>query len=179
MSEKSIYRNEQHAVIRAAAVDAISTCKSSQWQSQYSAGFVESLTRKSDDTESLSAMDRLTQDAMTRALIKRTTKRAAFYAMVAKYSANEVERCQAIQRLADLIDVDASRRFKLVMIWSWASEAVRRGVVEQMVSAGDQSRRTLERKRRAILERLRALEDEVITDISVVLKERGLTANAA
>ena len=45
MSELAIYRDEQHAIIRAMAVDSISTCKPAQWQTQYSSGYVEDLTK--------------------------------------------------------------------------------------------------------------------------------------
>lgn len=173
-----IYRDGQHAMIRAAAVDTISTSKPAEWQQQYHSGFVDSLTARAE-TESLPPADRLAQDSMTRALIKRTVKRAAFYAMVAKYSANEPERAKAIEELAKLSDVNASHKFKLVMIWSWASEHVKRGVIAEMVSKGGQSRRTLERRRHAIIKWLNSLESEVITDISVVLKERGLIDEAA
>ena len=171
----SIYRDEQHAAIRAVAVDAISTCQPAQWQQQYRSGFVEELTRRADDVEHLPAFDRLTQDCMTRALVKRTVARGAFYALVAKYSADEKERAAAIETLADLIQVKAPRRFVVVTIWSWASVAVRRGMIEQMVRAGDLSRRALMYKRKAILEQLRAFEDGALSELSVVLKERGLT----
>ena len=45
MSCLAVYRNEQHAIIRAMAVDSISTCKPAQWQTQYSSGYVEALTK--------------------------------------------------------------------------------------------------------------------------------------
>jgi hypothetical protein len=44
MSELAIYRDEQHAVVRAMSIDAITTCKPAQWQQQYSSGYVEDLT---------------------------------------------------------------------------------------------------------------------------------------
>lgn len=170
-----VYRDEQHAAIRAAAVDAISTCKPAQWQAQYSSGYVEELTKRHDDTEHLSAADRLTQDCMTRALMHRTVSRGAFYAMVAKYGADEQERAMAVNELVGLVQVKAPDSFKRMMIWTWASVAVKRGVVGKIIDMGEQARATLFRKRRAILDQLQAFEDAALRDLAVVLLERGLT----
>lgn len=169
-----VYRDEQHAAIRAAAVDAISTCKPAQWQAQYSSGYVEELTKRHDDTEHLSAADRLTQDCMTRALMHRTVSRGAFYAMVAKYGADEQERAQAVNELVSLVQVKAPDNFKRMMIWTWASVAVKRGVIERIVDMGDQAARTLYRKRATVLQQLRDFEDAALGELSAVLSERGL-----
>ena len=171
------YRNEQHAAIRAVSVDAISTCKPSGWQQQHSSGFVEDLTKRKEEVEHLTPFDRLTQDCMTRALIHRTVTRGSFYALVAKYGADERERAQAVNALVALIDVDATDDFKRMMIWTWASVAVKRGLVERIIEMGEQARRTLFRKRRAILDQLQGFEDDALRDLAVVLGERGLTEN--
>ena len=134
MSELAIYRDEQHAIVRAMAVDSISTCKPSQWQSQYSSGYVEDLTKKHTETESLSANDRLTQDSMTRARIHRNTSLSAFYAVVAKYGADEQERANAVNELARVIVCDGvSDDFKRLIIWTWASISIKRGFIERIV----------------------------------------------
>ena len=173
------YRDEQHAAIRAVSVDAISTCKPSGWQQQHSSGFVEELTRRKDgDVERLTPFDRLTQDCMTRALIHRTVTRGSFYALVAKYGADEAERASAVNHLVRLVDVQASDDFKRIMIWTWASVAVKRGVVGKIIDMGEQARRTLFRKRRAILDQLQGFEDAALSDLAVVLCERGLTEKA-
>mgnify|MGYP000676911045 CR=1 FL=1 len=169
-----VYRDEHHAAIRAAAVDAISTCKPAQWQQQYSSGYVEELTKRHDDTEHLAGMDRLAQDCMTRALMHRTVSRGAFYAMVAKYGADEHERAQAVNELVSLVQVKAPDNFKRMMIWSWASVAVKRGVIGLIVEMGDQAARTLYRKRASVLEQLRAFEDAALSDLSAALQDRGL-----
>lgn len=174
----AIYRNEQHAVIRAVSVDAIPSCRPSKWQSQHHAGFVEELTKQPEAVEALSPMDRLTQDCMTRAMIHRTVSRGSFYAMVAKYGVDEQERADAVNRLVELVRVDSTDRFKRMVIWAWASVAVKRGMVSKIVEMGDQARRTLFRKRRAILDQLEAFEDAALSDISPVLAERGLIEKA-
>ena len=51
MSELAIYRDEQHAIVRAMSLDAITTCKPAQWQQQYSSGYVEDV--KSEATKNL------------------------------------------------------------------------------------------------------------------------------
>ena len=168
---QAVYRNEQHAIIRAMAVDSISTCKPAQWQSQYSSGYVEDLTKKHIETESLSVNDRLTQDSMTRARIHRNTSRSAFYAVVAKYGADEQERANAVNELVKAVVCDGvSDDFKRLIIWTWASVSVKRGFIERIVDMCDQSRATIFRKKRAITDQLNELEKTVSTDLSVILK---------
>ena len=172
MSCLAVYRNEQHAIIRAMAVDSIPTCKPAQWQSQYSSGYVEDLTKKHTETESLSANDRLTQDSMTRARIHRNTSQSAFYAVVAKYGADEQERVNAVNELVKAIVCEgASDDFKRLIIWTWASISVKRGFVERIVNMCDQSRATIFRKKKVIVEQLDELEKTVKSDLSAVLKD--------
>jgi len=154
------------------AVDSISTCKPSQWQSQYSSGYVEDLTKKHTETESLSANDRLTQDSMTRARIHRNTSQSAFYAVVAKYGADEQERANAINELVRVVVCDGvSDDFKRLIIWTWASISVKRGFIERIVDMCDLSRRTIFYKKKLITQQLDELEKTVSTDLSVILKD--------
>jgi hypothetical protein len=172
MSSLAVYRNEQHAIVRAMSLDAITTCKPAQWQTQYSSGYVEDLTKKHSEIESLSANDRLTQDSMTRARIHRNTSQSAFYAVVAKYGADEQERANAINELVRVVVCDGvSDDFKRLIIWTWASISVKRGFVERIVNMCDQSRATIFRKKKVIVEQLDDLEKTVATDLSAVLKD--------
>ena len=172
MSCLAVYRNEQHAIIRAMAVDSISTCKPAQWQSQYSSGYVEDLTKKHSETESLSANDRLTQDSMTRARIHRNTSLSAFYAVVAKYGADEQERANAVNELVKAVVCEGvSDDFKRLIIWTWASVSVKRGFIERIVDMCDLSRRTIFYKKKLITQQLDDLEKTVSTDLSVILKD--------
>ena len=153
MSSLAVYRNEQHAIIRAMAVDSISSCKPAQWQTQYSSGYVEDLTKKHSEIESMSANDRLTQDSMTRARIHRNTSQSAFYAVVAKYGADEQERANAVNELVKAVVCDGvSDDFKRLIIWTWASVSVKRGFIERIVDACKQSRATIFRKKKAMVE---------------------------
>jgi len=169
MSDLAIYRNEQHAIIRAMSVDSISTCKPQSWQKQYSSGYVEDLTKKHSDLEHLTATERLTQDCMTRARIHRTASKGGFYAMVAKYGADEQERAIAVNELVKLIDCDASSDFKRLIIWTWASVKIKRGFIERIVDMCEQSRATIFRKKKIIIEQLNDFEKAVVSDVCVVL----------
>ena len=172
MSSLAVYRNEQHAIIRAMAVDSIPSCKPAQWQAQYSSGYVEDLTKKHSEVESLSANDRLTQDSMTRARIHRNTSLSAFYAVVAKYGADEQERANAVNELVKAVVCDGvSDDFKRLIIWTWASVSVKRGFIERIVDMCDQSRATIFRKKKAIIEQLDELEKTVRSDLSAILKD--------
>ena len=172
MSCLAVYRNEQHAIIRAMAVDSIPSCKPAQWQKQYSSGYVEDLTKKHSETESLSANDRLTQDSMTRARIHRNTSQSAFYAVVAKYGADEQERANAINELVRVVVCDGvSDDFKRLIIWTWASISIKRGFIERIVDMCDLSRRTIFYKKKLITQQLDELEKTVSTDLSVILKD--------
>ena len=172
MSELAIYRDEQHAIVRAMSLDAITTCKPAQWQQQYSSGYVEDLTKKHTETESLSANDRLTQDSMTRARIHRNTSQSAFYAVVAKYGADEQERANAVNELVRVIVCEGvSDDFKRLIIWTWASIGIKRGFIERIVDMCEQSRATIFRKKKAIVEQLDELEKTVKSDLSAVLKD--------
>ena len=169
MSALAIYRNEQHAIIRAMSVDSISACKPAQWQQQYRSGYVEDLTKRHNDLEQLTATERLTQDCMTRARIHRVTSKGGFYAMVAKYGADEQERAMAVNELVALIDCDASSDLKRLIIWTWASVKVKRGFVERVVDMCEQSRATIFRKKKIIIEQLNDFEKAVVSDVCVVL----------
>ena len=169
MSTLAIYRNEQHAIIRAMSVDSISTCKPQSWQKQYSSGYVEDLTKKHSDLERLTATERLTQDCMTRARIHRAASKGGFYAMVAKYGADEQERANAVNELVKLIDCDASSDFKRLIIWTWASIKIKRGFIERIVDMCEQSRATIFRKKKIIIEQLNDFEKAVVSDVCVVL----------
>lgn len=172
MSDLAIYRNEQHAIIRAMAVDAISTCKPAQWQQQYRSGYVEDLTKRHNDLEQLTATERLTQDCMTRARIHRVTSKGGFYAVVAKYGADEQERAMAVNELVALIDCEGvSDNFKRLIIWTWASVKIKRGFMERIVDMCEQSRRTVFRKKREILKQLDDFEKSLITDCSAILSD--------
>ena len=65
----TVYRDAEHGVVRAMTLDAISLHKGAAWQSKYRPPGWE--PGKSDNPCQLDRFDQLTQDAMTRALLRR------------------------------------------------------------------------------------------------------------
>ena len=170
MSDLAIYRNEQHAIIRAIVI--IPDYSSQWWQQQYKSGYVEELTKKHSDLERLSKKDKLTQDSMCYSRIHRNLARGGFHAMVAKYAINEKERANSVNELVELIDCKGvDKTFKRLIIWTWINKETKRGFIERVVDMCEQSRRTVYRKKRAIIEQLNDFEKGVITDASASLSD--------
>ena len=67
----AIYRSELSAIVCGVNAGVTPIVAIQSWQGQYKSGFVEDLTKKSGDTEKLNAIDKLAQDSITRAHIKR------------------------------------------------------------------------------------------------------------
>ncbi len=135
-------------------------------------GYVEDLTKNTRRLNRCQLMIRLTQDSMTRARIHRNTSQSAFYAVVAKYGADEQERANAVNELVKAVVCDGvSDDFKRLIIWTWASVSVKRGFIERIVDVCEQSRATIFRKKRAITDQLNELEKTVATDLSAILKD--------
>lgn len=174
----AIYRDEHQAIAHAMSVDRISTCKPAAWQSARRSGFVEELTSKPEPLEQLTTIERLAQDAMTRALVKRRTDRMTFLALVAKYAVEDKDRAAAVNHLADLVDSPAPAKMRRILVWMWACEAFRRGVRERLMESGGHARSTVYRWRMAIHARLDDLERAAEAMLSPELLERGLTEAA-
>ena len=104
----AIYRNEVSAVVCAVNAGLTPILAIQSWQGQYKSGFVEDLTKRHSDTEKLNAIDKLAQDSITRARIKRNAKRECFYALVAKYGADDADRANAVNELVKLCDIDCT-----------------------------------------------------------------------
>lgn len=172
------YRNEQHAIACAVGIDRLTTCSHSSWQDQHRSGFVEELTRRPEETDRMTRIERLAQDAMTRSLIKRKTDRMTFLALVAKYGADDRERASAINELADMLDSPAPSKFRRVCVWAWACVAFRRGIKTKLMESGEKHRATLYRWRKGIAAQLDDLEQRAESILSPELLERGLTEAA-
>ena len=167
----AIYRNEVSAVVCAVNAGIIPMFSIQAWQGQYKSGFVEDLTKKRGDTEKLNAIDKLAQDSITRARIKRNAKRECFYALVAKYGAAEAERANAVNELVKLCDIDCTVEGKRLLIWLWAVEGKqRRGIIEQVMDFFNQvSRSTFFRRKKEVFIWLNDLEFLAISEAKEVL----------
>lgn len=169
------YRDEHQAIANAISVDRISTCKPAAWQTARRSGFVEELTTRPEPLEPLTTIERLAQDAMTRALVKRKTDRMTFLALVAKYAADDRERAQAVNMLCEMLDSPAPAKIRRILVWMWACEAFRRGMRERLMETDGHARSTVYRWRKAIHARLDDLERAAEAMLSPELLERGLT----
>jgi hypothetical protein len=167
----AIYRSELSAIVCAvnAGMTPIMTVQS--WQGQYKSGFVEDLTKKHSDTEKLNAIDKLAQDSITRARIKRNAKRGGYFALVAKYGADEQDRANAVNELVKICEISTTDEGKRLLIWLWAVEGKqRRGIIEQVMDFFNQvSRSTFFRRKKEVFIWLDDLESLVISEAKEVL----------
>ena len=167
----AIYRNEVSAVVCAVNAGMTPIMAVQSWHGQYKSGFVEDLTKKHSDTEKLNAIDKLAQDSITRARIKRNTKRECFYALVAKYGADEADRANAVNELVKLCDIECTAEGKKFLIWLWAvGSKQRRGLIGQALDLfSGVSERTFFRRKKEMFDWLNELEGLAISEVKEVL----------
>ncbi len=167
----AIYRSELSAIVCGVNAGVTPILAIQSWQGQYKSGFVEDLTKKNTDIEVLTKEDRLLQDCITRARIKRNATRGAFYAVVAKYATDETERVRAISELVKLCEIDASEDGKRFLIWLWSvGSKQRRGLIGQALELFNGiSQRTFFYKKKSVFDWLSHLESLAISDAKAVL----------
>lgn len=167
----SIYRNELCAVVCGVNAGAMGMYAMQAWQGQYKSGFVEDLTKKHSSTERMSKMDRLAQDSITRAHIKRNTSRDCFYALVAKYGVDEADRANAVNELVGLANIKCSDNGKRFLIWLWAIGGKERtGLIGQALDLfSGASERTFFRRKKEMFDWLNNLEGLAISEAKEVL----------
>ncbi len=167
----SIYRNEICAVVCGVNAGAVAMYAMQAWQGQYKSGFVEDLTKKHSSTERMSKMDKLAQDSITRARIKRNVKWECFCALVAKYSADEAERANAVNELVKLCDIKCTEEGKRLLIWLWAVGGKQRtGLIAQALDLfSSASERTFFRRKKEMFDWLNNLEGLAISEAKEVL----------
>ena len=167
----AIYHSELSAIVCGVNAGVTPIVAIQSWQGQYKSGFVEDLTKKHSDTEKLNAIDKLAQDSITRARIKRNAKRGGYFALVAKYGADEQERANAVNELVKLCEISTTDEGKRLLIWLWAVEGKqRRGIIEQVMDFFNQvSRSTFFRRKKEVFNWLNDLESLVISEAKEVL----------
>ena len=167
----AIYRSELSAIVCGVNAGMTPILAIQSWQGQYKSGFVEDLTKRHSDTEKLNAIDKLAQDSITRARIKRNVKRGGYFALVAKYGADEQERANAVNELVKLCDIDCTEEGKRLLIWLWAVEGKqRRGIIEKVNDFLSQvSRSTFFRRKKEVFIWLNDLESLVRSEAKEVL----------
>lgn len=167
----AIYRSELSAIVCGVNAGVTPIMAVQSWQGQYKSGFVEDLTKRHSDTEKLNAMDKLAQDSITRARIKRNAKRGGYFALVAKYGADEQERANAVNELVKMCEISATDEGKRLLIWLWAVEGKqRRGIIEKVNDFLSQvSRSTFFRRKKEVFIWLNDLESLVRSEAKEVL----------
>lgn len=167
----AIYRSELSAIVCAVNAGMTPIVAAQSWQGQYKSGFVEDLTKRHSDTEKLNAIDKLAQDSITRARIKRNAKRGGYFALVAKYGADEQERANAVNELVKLCEISTTDEGKRLLIWLWAVQGKqRRGIIEKVNDFLNQvSRSTFFRRKKEVFIWLDDLESLVKSEAKEVL----------
>ena len=167
----AIYRSELSAIVCGVNAGITPILAVQSWQGQYKSGFVEDLTKRHSDTEKLKAIDKLAQDSITRARIKRNAKRGGYFALVAKYGADEAERANAVNELVKMCEISATDEGKRLLIWLWAVEGKqRRGIIEKVNDFLSQvSRSTFFRRKKEVFIWLNDLESLVRSEAKEVL----------
>ncbi|MFW4586740.1 hypothetical protein ACOAP7_28040 [Pseudomonas aeruginosa] len=123
----TVYRDAAHAVARIMSIETIDGTNKAFWQSQYESGYQEEPVAANPCP--LRTEERLTQDAMTRAMIHRELPPTLWYALVAKYSINDSEVVDAIRWLVPKVVTPAHHLFRMKCVTAWAIPQ-RRGVKE-------------------------------------------------
>lgn len=116
-----IYRDAEHAIARIMSIETIDGTKKADWQRRYESGWQEEPPAANPCP--LSTEERLTQDAMTRALIHRELTKDQWFALVAKYSINDAEVVDAVRWLIPKAVTPAHQLFRTFCVTAWAIPA--------------------------------------------------------
>lgn len=181
----SVYRDAEHGVVRAMTLDAISLHKGAAWQGKYQPP--GSQTGKSDNPCPLDRFDQLTQDAMTRSLLRRVLSPLhwnmleAFYKVDSSKSLQQ-ERALAIQYVARSAPGKAHWLFRQKCVTAWAVSNLPEGFMvlhtwDNLDSPTPE--KTLYRWRSDIRRWLKQELDKAFASAAVILDEAGLIAEAA
>lgn len=171
----TVYRDEKHAAVRAMGVDGISTCARAAWQAKYQANFMDGVIDRSG-TESLSVADRLSQDAMTRAMMHRILPEPQWLALLAMYSRDDAERKRAVLRLEQWVGTNAGPLYRRWCVSVWALPQLRRGARQVNDWDGNGTPdRTLRDWKKKIHAQLDTWCASAFAHLERVLEEAGLT----
>lgn len=174
----TVYRDAAHCISRVMSIEIHDGTKKADWQRRYKPGFDDELPRDSVE-DGLSPEERLTQDSMTRALLKRSLPEIQWQALVGKYSINQNEVRDAAGYLTARVVSPAHRLFKTKCVMAWIVPERRRGLPESFYvlhswDADGTPERTL-RRWRSITKRW--LDDQVSAahlTVEALLEEGGL-----
>ncbi|WP_236233226.1 hypothetical protein [Pseudomonas tohonis] len=114
----TVYRDVGAAIARIMSIEANDGTAKAGWQSKYEAGFELPMGYRAG--EKLSPEERLTQDSMARAMLRRALPEECWHALVAKYSINDLEVAQSVLWLIPRVVSPAHHLFKTKCVTAWA-----------------------------------------------------------
>lgn len=172
------------------SIETIDGTQKASWQRHYSAGFVDGEAPANPCP--LSDSERLAQDSMTRSRVHAELSPLLWSVLVAKYSINHVEVVEAVRYLAPRVVTPAHYLFRMKAVTAWAipqkrgQQGVKRssGLPDAFydVSSWDTDgtpESTLRRWRLVTVRWLEGQVDEAFRRVESILKEQGLTREAA
>lgn len=176
----TVYRNAGHCIARIMSIETNTCTPQSAWQRRYQSGFPETV----EGTSGLTQEERLTQDSMTRSLVRRQLSVQHWHALIAKYSINQGEvnwSCDWLggwlcRQLGDRY----SRQFIEMAVYTWANpakrnpEAERQGVYDPARWDDGIGQSTAYERRRAVQKELGGLIDEAHATVTALLVLHGL-----
>lgn len=112
----TVYRDTAQAIARVMSIETIDGTAIAEWQKQYQAGWPELRAKGCGLTSS----ERLTQDCMTHALLRRELPPLAWHALVAGFSINDLEVAESIRWLVPRVESPAHHLFKMKCVTAWA-----------------------------------------------------------
>jgi hypothetical protein len=181
----TVYRDAEHGVVRAMTLDAISLHKGAAWQNKYHPPGWE--PGKSDNPCPLDRFDQLTQDAMTRALLRRVLSPLHWNLLEAFYKVDnsaslQQERARAISYLATAAPGKSHRLFRMKCVTAWAVSNLPEAFMvlhtwDNLDSPTPE--KTLYRWRSDIRRWLKDEMDKAFQSAALILGEAGLIAEAA
>lgn len=179
----SVYRDAAHCISRVMSIEIHDGTKKASWQRKYEATFDDGLPggAVSDD---LSPEERLAQDSMTRANLKRALPEVQWQVLVGKYSINQNEVRAAAAYLTPRVVSPAHNLFKTKCVMAWMIPERRNGLPASFYmlhswDADGTPDRTL-RRWRSLTKRW--LDDQVSAAhlaVEALLEDRGLLLREA
>ena len=181
----SVYRSAEHAIMRAMNVDSISLHKGAGWQSKYKpSGWKADIA---DNPCPMDRFDQLTQDSMTRSVLRRVLKPQHWQVLVAHFmvdldGSTQQQRVQAIAHLARSAPGKSHHLFRMKCVTAWATPRLPEAFMVLHTWDNEDTptpEKTLYRWRSDMRKWLESERDAAIASAWVVLNEARLIADAA
>jgi hypothetical protein len=112
----AVYTDVIHCIVRVLSIEAVDGTTTAEWQRRYQSGYGEPRGAGSG----LSRSERVAQDSMTRALLRRELPDVCWYALTARYSVDDKEVAEAIRWLSIRVQSPAHTLFKMKCVTAWA-----------------------------------------------------------